>query len=484
MQPGQSFQVALDNSETLFSLLTAINACGYDAGLNASDAVRAEVRKQVQDAIASSEKAQAAAQQVCQFYHDHQQPDAAHDLAQYVSLGLYLGAPPKFALLVQEADLPPDASYVVGIVPLLEQFSNAVGLHQIWLAHRPEYHALVERFHQPVADMLLRTDLYLKRQFSSYLGRRFVVLLEPMESRDEINARNYGDDYFVVVSPEHDDLKLNAVRHTYLHYVLDPYAMKHGSSLKRLQPLLATVATAPMDDSFKNDVGLLLTESLIRAIEARTLPGAGKQAEAARETAVETSMKEGFVLSRYFYDALMVFEKGPVGLKDSYPDWIYQIDLGREKKRAQETEFAQAARPDPLHASQPQASSLDLAEQRLASHDASGAAKLAQQALDRKGDDPARALFILARAAADQGDMQGAQSYFQRTLEIAKEPRTVAWSHIYLGRIYDLQEDREAAVAQYQAALAAGDATPDTTTAAQRGMAHAYEPPHASRPQN
>ena len=84
-------------------------------------------------------------------------------------------------------------------------------------------------------------------------------------------------------------------------------------------------------------------------------------------------------------------------------------------------------------------------------------------------------------ANAASGDMQGALGYFQRTIDTAREPRMLAWSHIYLGRIMDLQEQREAAVKQYQAALAAGDATPDTKSAAEHGIAQPYEPP-ASRP--
>ena len=52
--------------------------------------------------------------------------------------------------------------------------------------------------------------------------------------------------------------------------------------------------------------------------------------------------------------------------------------------------------------------------------------------------------------------MQGARSYFERALEVAHEPKVVAWSHIYLGRIFDLQEDREAALDHYRAAVTAG----------------------------
>jgi len=112
---------------------------------------------------------------------------------------------------------------------------------------------------------------------------------------------------------------------------------------------------------------------------------------------------------------------------------------------------------------------LDLAEDRLAHSDPDAAHRLAQQALEQRSDDPARALFILARAATLNADMRGARTYFERTLELAHEPRMAAWAHIYLGRIYDLQEERDVAVSHYRAALNAGDPTPDTRAAAERG---------------
>ena len=117
------------------------------------------------------------------------------------------------------------------------------------------------------------------------------------------------------------------------------------------------------------------------------------------------------------------------------------------------------------------------AEQRLSAGDAEGAQKLAQQALDEKSEDSGRALFILAEVATANRDMEGARNYFSRALEVAHEPKVVAWSHIYLGRIFDLQEEREAALGHYRAAMDAGSALPEVKAAAERGLAHAYEPP-------
>jgi tetratricopeptide (TPR) repeat protein len=444
----------------------------------------------VQQAISASPAAQQATAQLCRFYRDHQQVDASRNLAQYVSLALYLSDPPKFSPSVKEADLPPDAAYVLGLVPLLENFYQAAGLNSIWQKHQAEYEALVERFHQPVANTIQHTDFYLKLPISGYLGRRFAILIEPMGAPGQENARNYGADYFIVVSPSTGKLKLDSIRHAYLHYVLDPLSMKRGAAFKRLEPLMETVATAPIDESYKQDISLLVTESLIKAIEARLVntseraPRDSKARDALegqRREKADAGMKEGFILTRYFYDALVAFEKDPVGLRDIYGEWLYRIEVGSEKRRAEGITFTSSSAPDPLNASKRKEPQLvDLAERRMESRDFAGAQQVARQALE-KNEEPARARFILARAASQLGDMKGARVYFERTLEVAREPRVVAWSHIYLGRIFDLQEEREAAVAQYRAALSSGDTTAETRSAAERGLRQAYELPPQAR---
>jgi tetratricopeptide (TPR) repeat protein len=158
------------------------------------------------------------------------------------------------------------------------------------------------------------------------------------------------------------------------------------------------------------------------------------------------------------------------------------IDLGREKRRAAQVKFASAADTEPLHLSRPnQGKLLVSAEQKLSSGDTESAQKLAQQALDEKNEDQGRALFILAEVAAHNSDMQGARNYFERALEVAREPKVVAWSHIYLGRIFDLQEDRQAAVDQYRAAVTAGSALPEAKAAAELGLQKPYEPTRRSQ---
>jgi tetratricopeptide (TPR) repeat protein len=483
LSPAQNQSpVALDTNETLFTVLTAINICGYDQDLGVSDPLRSKVRSEVDRVRQGSKEAEDATQAMCQYYQEHQQPDASKLLAQYVSLALYLNPPPNLTARVKDADMPPDAALVLGILPLMQKFSETVGLHAIWETDHEAYTRLTGRYHEALAKMLFDTEIYLKLPSSSRLGRNFTVYVDPMGAPGQTNARNYGADYFVVISPGPGaGLKMDQIRHTYLHYLLDPMAMKYPANMKRLEPLLETVKAAPMDQNFKSDASLLVTECLIRAIEARTA-GSKKAPEAERLQAVQNSAQQGFILTTYFYEALLRFEKDPASLSNAYADLVSGIDVGKEKRRATQVTFASTSDTELLHLSRPhQGKLLVAAEQRLSAGDAESAQKLAQQALDEKNEDQGRALFILAEVATHNSDMQGARNYFERALEVAHEPKVLAWSHIYLGRIFDLQEDREAAMDQYRAAVTAGSGLPEAKAAAELGLQKPYEPTRRSQ---
>jgi hypothetical protein len=368
------------------------------------------------------------------------------------------------------------------MVPLMQAFYEKIGLHAIWERHRARYTELTEIYHAPLAKMTFDTEIYLKLPSAGYLGRQFTVYLDAMGAPAQTNARNYASDYYVVISPTSGTaIKMQQIRHTYLHYLLDPLAMKNGGSFKRLEPLLDDVKTAPMDEAFKSNISLLVTECLVRAIEERLT----KIPEAERAQSIDEADKEGYVLTRYFYDALGKFEKDPAGMRNAYADLVGSIDAGKERKRASLIQFSGEAAPELLHLAGRRNEHLLLnAERRLAAGDPETAQKLAQQALDEQEEDSGRALFILAEVATANRDMDGARTYFERALQTAHEPKVIAWSHIYLGRIYDLREDRFAALDQYRAALnAVGGALPEAKQAAQRGLEQPYEPPVAKQPE-
>ena len=147
-------KVTLDTSETLFTIVASINACGYDQELNASDPLRTQVRAEIAKATHNSDEALETFNLMCQYYHEHVRPDSSKDLSQYISLSLYLGDAPNFVPKVKEGDLPPDATNVVGFAKLATSFYEKAGLHAIWQKHREAYSRLTDQYH----DCLLYTS--------------------------------------------------------------------------------------------------------------------------------------------------------------------------------------------------------------------------------------------------------------------------------------------------------------------------------------
>jgi tetratricopeptide (TPR) repeat protein len=509
--------VTLETSEPLFQVTAALNACGYDADLDKSPPVRAAVRTDMTAALAGSEEARVSRDKICEYITEHRLNDTGLEIGQYVSLALYLSPPPELTPNVDETQLPPQAAAVVNMLPLLRDFAEKVDLHFIWLKHRAEYEALTARVHDPMTQMILDTNIYLHQPVSTYDGRRFLVLLEPMLSPNLTNARVYGTDYIIITSPDKsagDPVRMDLIRHIYLHYVVEPMVYSRGSAMERIQPMLRGVQDAPLEFFYKSDVVALMTECLIKAIEARTFviaeekpkkPNAARtrteldqytqaiaiydrETSLARERLVTTDEQQGWTMTGYFYRGLMAMEHNGDGLRDEIAPMIYGMDVDREKKHAQETVFVKSVPSDPLRPTRAarQLEGMDLAEVDLLKGDINGAADLAEKALAQPDADHGRATYVLARIELMQGDPEKAQQGFTKALTLSKDPRTLAWSHIYLGRLYDIEStpERAKAVAEYRAALEVRDGRPDTRLAAEAGVKQRYQLPQraGSRP--
>ena len=213
----------------------------------------------------------------------------------------------------------------------------------------------------------------------------------------------------------------------------------------------------------------------------RELQAYQQKVDAIKLATVRHDMTQGFVLTQYFYEQLIQFEKDPASLKDTIGEMVYSMDVDQQVHRARQIEFDKESDGEVLGRSKPRKlTGLDLAEARLAVGDTASASALARQALAEQSDSlesvavGARANFILARTAAMTGHPDDAIDGFQKTLATTKEPRLLAWSHIYLGRMLDLDCKRDQAVSEYQAALAARDGQQDTRLAAERGVKAAY----------
>lgn len=499
--------VGLITSEALFDMTSALNACGYDDGMAESDPVRTQVRQAMGETMQASAPARDARDALCHYFRAHRMSSGARDLAQYVSLALYLSPPPELVPNVSAEEMPPDAALINDVLPLLKNFTQTAGLHLIWATHRQAYEEEIAKLHDPLTRMIVDTNIYLKQPASTYTDRRFLVVVEPMIAPNETNARVYGGDSIVVLSPSHGNIPLNDVRHVYLHYSLEPLLYARAGSMDRLLPILKTVGEAPLDVSYRSDIVALVTESIIRAIEARTMAtgidayktpanvrrsdmdriererqAVSQRIDAVRRKSVDRSTQLGFVLTAYFYDALAEFEHDPISLKDALGDMVYGMDVASQVGRAKQVAFLPEGATEVVKRTPQQISVLDQAEMKLMKGDRAGAQQLAQHALEEGSGDAAQANFILARTSLMSGDGETAEKQFHQTITQTSDPRLLAWSHIYLGRLYDLIDQRDQAITEYKAALTVRDSQPDTKQAAERGLKEPYAAKKAAGP--
>ncbi|MEO6964347.1 MAG: hypothetical protein ABI076_00450 [Acidobacteriaceae bacterium] len=497
---------SLENSESLFDVMAALNTCGYNEGLAVSDPVRQKVRDDIDEVLEKSAAARASRDKLCAFIHSHTMNSVSQNLASYISLALFLTPPPELTTNVAASALPPDAGPLVGLLPLLRDFSQTVNLHLIWALHHPEYEANLAKAHAAVAKMLVLMDLYLKEPPPESGNHRFLVLLEPLIAPGEANARVYGGDYIVVASPVNGKIDLKPVKHTYLRFVLEPLIYARTPAINKLRPILDLVQSSPLPFMYKSDVLTLVTECMIRAIEAHTmdtgvpvykipthirrnqLAAVGKaedeyerQDAAVRRKVVQSDMVQGFILTQYFYDQLQGFAQNATTLQEKVGIMVYGMNPSFEKRRVQNIVFASHTDQNVTEPPAPQVLQLDEAERKLAAGDTTGAAQMAQQALVEHTDDPGRAQFILARADIMSGKMDAAVQEFNKAARTSHDLRTIAWSHIFLGRLDDLQGDRNAAVSEYTAAMKSRDGKPDTKEAAEAGLKAPFAPPHAAQ---
>lgn len=475
---AQPPQGQLDTSPALFAVLAAINAAGYDAELNST--ANSPLRQMVRDAIAS--KKIECLEELKHFFAQHRQRDWNGELNQYVSYALVVDGPPDFRYRVPQAEIPPNAAALGGFEFVLQKFAREANIEEMWRKAQPYYDRVIEQYHAPVSRALLEASAYLRNPTSGYLGRRFQIYIDLLGAPNQVQSRSYKDDYFVVVTPS-VELQTNEIRHGYLHYLLDPLALKYSENLLRKKSMIDYAQAAPaLEDAYKEDYILLATECVIKAVESRLAPSSQRAAM------VDQALKEGFVMTPAFADGLVVFEKQPTALRLYFPDLVESIDLVKEEKRLDKVQFVSARAVHTVKAPAPPPApeltgvekTLTEAQELSARRDAPAAdlekaRELFLRSLQQTSNSTlhAKAYYGLARIAALRKDPETAEKLFQKVLELNPDAETKSWSLVYLGRLAMATEDRDrkqTAEKYYRAALAVEAAPEAARSAAKKAL--------------
>jgi tetratricopeptide (TPR) repeat protein len=464
---------SLDSNETLFTVLAALNASGYNTGLDSPD--NSPLRKQLRDYLAQQNIA--VVKEIRNFY-TFKNPS----IAPYVSLALSVAGPPDFNFRVRTVDIPPDAAAMEPFVPLLTRFYQEAKIADLWKRVQPAFDAEIDRYHEPISNLTLLVNSYLRSPTNAYMGRHFQVYIDLLAAPNQIQSRSYGNEYYVVVSPAKEP-NIFELRHTYLHFVIEPLASKHALEIMHNASLSDYVAAAPgLEDTYKNDFLLLTTESLIKAIESRLDK---------KPAAVKEALQQGFILTPFFAESLAAYEKQPVAMKLYFEDMLATLDAAKERRRLEGVTFTAAPRKIvnpatttevavvPEAPQSPAGKVLALADVAYAKKDWENARGFFLRALDVPGvgGDHAKAYYGLARVALQQKNPELAEQLLRKTVDSSPDPQTLAWAEVTLGRLWDSQKDHEEAVKHYQAALDVKGASDQAHKAAEQGLQQPFQKP-------
>jgi tetratricopeptide (TPR) repeat protein len=457
---ARAADTGLDYSQNLFTVLAALNAAGYDVDVDSPQ--NHPLRNQLREYLAKQNIP--VLPEIRSFYKSH-----PPSISPYISFGLSITGAPDYSFKGRTVDISPDAYALEKLLPLLTRFYAEAKIAELWPRVQPVFEQALEPYHEPLSRTTLLVNSYLRSPSAGYLGRRFQVYIDLLAAPNQIQTRSYGDDYFVVVSHSTTP-KISDLRHSYLHFVIEPLASKYGMAIMQHAALSDYVAgAAGLDESYKNDFLLLTTESLIKAIECRL---------DRTPAAVDQVMHEGFILAPYFFEALAAYEKQPVSMRLYFPEMMDHIDSARERKRLENLSFT--AKPKSVKAAQtpveapltPSGKSLQAAEGAYGQQDYEKARNFFLKALGDQGTgaDHAQAYYGLGRIALREKDPEKAEKLFQKTLEMSPDPQTQAWSLVYLGRLSDVSGERDQALKHYQAALAVTGASEQARKAAEKGI--------------
>ncbi len=464
----------MEVNPSLFVVMTAINAAGYDADLasNANSPIRAQIRQ-----WAESSKPKVL-EQLKEFYASRRKSDPARDLSQYISFALCIelydaADGPEFRYRMRLADLPPDVQELDGFEKILTRFYRETQLAGLLGQNQAALDRTLEPYHAPVTLALQQIDGYLRNPRNNGVKGNFYVYLDVLAAPNQIHMRSYGNDLFIVLTSSPEP-QIEYIKTAYIRFQIEPIAMRHFADIETKSSLIDFAQGAPaLDEQYKKDFLSLTVASLVKAVDVRMLPARQRQ------SAVDLSLKDGFILTPYFAEAMADYEKQEQSMRFYLPILVKGIDLKKETARLDAVTFANAPRerkakiaPQITVEISPAEKTLEEAEAVYGLKNYAQASVLFRRALEETNSRPlkGRAYYGMARLAALNRDPQLAVDLFEKTISEGAEPQVTAWAHVFAGRLLDLAQDNDAAKKHFEAAIATKGASPASRKAAEDGL--------------
>ncbi len=228
--------------------MTAINAAGYDEGIDLPD--NNPIRKQVRDYLATQQIK--VLPDLKLFYRHHMQQTAVQDLGPYISWAFSVTGAPNFAWKMRDVDVPADAQGLDGFQALMIDFYNQAHLNELWQKVSPAYEAEMSHYGPLIRPLITNVDGYLRATSTDFANRHFRVIVEPMLQPELVETKYFGDYTYVVVSPSGHPLLFD-LRHAYLLSQIDPMLILTWRDAARRKSSLLDLLGKPCAAARRNE---------------------------------------------------------------------------------------------------------------------------------------------------------------------------------------------------------------------------------------
>jgi hypothetical protein len=459
--------ITLDGNEAMFATMCALYASGFESDVNTDhwSTFRAQMRERLRHQQGPAVDA------AREFYRRHETHDAGEMLSRYVWFGIVSGPAPKFQPVLRRDELPPDVLVLEGFSEILSNYYAEQKIGQLWRQVQPIYTQEIERLHDPLSQIVLVADSYLRQVADPGQARTFSILVEPLVGRIT-NVRNFGDHYAIVLSGN-EEIPTDVIRHAFLHFLLDPLPLMYPHVIAVKRPVYEVAAKAPrLAPDLQDDFPSWFAECTVRAVELklrRLSPGE-------RDAALLRNDADGYTMVRPLFDGLAAFEKSEPSMRNYFPELVRGIDAKAQATRASGLTYAAADTSEPMNAhsstenvakARPMPTAvpgdpdtiaqLTTGERLIADRNPRGA-EAAFKAVLAKYPDQTRAWYGLGLVALLDHDAGRAKEVFGRLTSgehaATDDPMVLAWSHVFLARVLDEEGQLEQSKWEYQAALA------------------------------
>jgi tetratricopeptide (TPR) repeat protein len=479
-RPAPPTAATIDSSEAMFATMCALYAAGYESNVNPDN--WSTYRSQMRERLRAQKGP--AVDALKEFYKGHQFRDPAEMLSRFVWFGLVSGPAPKFRPVLRRDELPPDVIDLEGFSEILSNYYTEQNIGKLYRDVQPLYDREIERLHEPVSQILFQAGNYLRAVVDPATPKTFTVIVEPLVGRIT-NVRNFVDHYAIILSGS-DEIPADVVRHAYLHFLLDGVSFEYPHVITVKRPLFEIAARAPrLAPDLKDDFPSWFGECTVRAVEIKLK----KMSPSEREAALENNDADGYVLVRPIFMSLAEYEKSEPAFRNYFPDLIRAIDVKTELTRVAAIKFAPAEETAEVKdvsgeivakkrvstlPSDPEAiAALTEGEKQLSAKNPRAAEASFKSVLAKYPNQP-RAWYGLAMVAVLDHDAERAKEVFGRLTAgqyaATRDPLVMAWSHIYLARIFEDEGQLDRAKSEYQAALNVQGAPERAQEAAQKGL--------------